>query len=179
MNYVQLYFPQICSDILDLEKNGFRQNDSIWIFSSSKPITEINQQLILKKLNIFCSQWHSHQLKVLANTLILLDHFIVVIVQESTGLISGCSKDSLFKQIISLEKEFTLSLLNPLNLFFYNLLLKNIEVYSLNEIKQNGLSKEKLNDLLFFDNTIKSISNLSSNWIIPFPASQVYKNLFI
>ncbi|MCX8473813.1 MAG: hypothetical protein ORN85_09200, partial [Sediminibacterium sp.] len=112
MNYVQLYFPQICSDILDLEKNGFRQNDSIWIFSSSKPITEINQQLILKKLNIFCSQWHSHQLKVLANTLILLDHFIVVIVQESTGLISGCSKDSLFKQIISLEKEFTLSLLN-------------------------------------------------------------------
>ncbi len=179
MNNLNSNFPLVYQELLNLERSGFNKNDAVWVFASPKPITNKDEQLILLKLNNFIAEWYSHQFKVTAKSFIFFQQFIVMVAQEINEPISGCSKDSLFKQIIAIEKEFSMSFLNPLNLFFYHPLKQVIEIYDMNECKQNPIIKDTLKEYLYFDNTVKTLSGLCSNWLIPFHTSQVFKNLFI
>ena len=82
------------------------------------------------------------------------DHFVVVAVDESNTLASGCSIDALQRIIQDLEKDLSMSLMNRLNV--YCQIDNSIKCIASSQLK-NNVSE----NTLFYDFTISNKSDLT------------------
>lgn len=66
----------------------------VWIYKSNRVMTETEQSLISKELDDFIPGWASHGNQLFGAAEIVHDWFVVLVVDESKSMASGCSIDS-------------------------------------------------------------------------------------
>ena len=131
----------------------------IWVYSSKIPLEDKEKRYIIKHISDHLQNWSAHKVPLTAGVKILEDYFIVVALDESKNLASGCSIDTLQNKIQEIEEELSVSLLSRLNIFCrIEDIIKCIASYKLGE----GIDK----DTLFYDLTIQKKGDLSS-WLKP------------
>lgn len=142
--------------------NTLPPHSRIWIYQSNREFTSSEVELIKIKSEEFAAQWTSHDQLMKACIEIFHNRFIVVCVDEKTAPASGCGIDKSVKFIQQLEKDFSISLLDRMNVAFR----KEGKIYSspIAELKNLGATT-------VFNNLVATKEELEKNWEVPLEQS--------
>jgi len=135
--------------------NTIPEESRIWIYAAEQKLTNEQESYILQSISDHIKNWEAHKVPLTAGVAILENHFIVVALDESKNLASGCSIDTLQKLIQHLEKDLSISLLNRLNIFCKI----EDEILCVPSFKLESIAKS---NTLFYDLTIQKKSELHS-----------------
>ncbi|MGY8950207.1 MAG: ABC transporter ATPase, partial [Flavobacteriales bacterium] len=97
--------------------NNLPEDARIWIYASETSLNSNQQKEIINILSDHLEGWNAHKVPLTAGVTILENHFIVVALDENKNGASGCSIDTLQQKVQEIEKEFSISLMNRLNVF--------------------------------------------------------------
>lgn len=146
---------------------NYSDNSKIWIFAPEKKLGVQETKLLQTKLEDFAINWVSHQNKLKATGFVLYDYFAILVVDNSLYPASGCSMDTLFRFISTLNIEFETDFLNR-KLFQYLDKNENLQIITQDELVPALASGAITPETNFFDNLITTLTELKSNWIKPF-----------
>ena len=141
----------------------------IWIYQAERPITEQERELIMERTKDFVKNWSAHGVALTGSYCIRHDQFLIIAVDESVHLPSGCSIDASVSLVRLLENELRISFLDRSRVAIKS--EDKIYLKAFNELKESVHSGSiKENDLVF-DNTIQRMDELDSRWIVPVQTS--------
>ena len=135
--------------------NIIPEESRIWIYAAEYKLTNDQENYILNHISNHLQNWEAHKVPLTAGVTILENYFIVVALDDSQYGASGCSIDTLQKLIQNLEKYFSISLLNRLNVFCKI----EDEILCIPSFKLESIAKA---NTLFYDLTIQKKSELHS-----------------
>ena len=138
-------------------------SSKIWIYKSNRELTSSEQAFIREELNLFIPQWASHGNQLFGGAEILENWFVVLAVDETQSMASGCSIDTSVQFIKALGKE--------LNVDFFDRMHVLIE---------NGNGKEQIHfsDIGKYPNSkiynplVTNLADFKRSWLIPVKESQ-------
>ena len=132
----------------------------VWLWSSPRILSTEQQEIISSRLGSFVTQWTSHHVALKARACTMLDHFVIVGLDESASTsASGCSIDSLTHAIQAMSKDLDLDLQDRTTFFF--LIDGKVEPMPMTQI--DGVTP----DTHVVDTLVKSKKDLQENWIKP------------
>ncbi len=151
----------------------------IWIYQSDKPIEGDTKEKIKQLTDRFLSQWAAHGQDLLASSEIRENHFLIIAADEKFNAASGCSIDSQFRFIQEIGVQFGIDFFQRSNLAFE----KNgsILLVDMKQIKSEIESGKISSNDTFFNNNVKTLAELSTDWKVKineswlkryFPASE-------
>lgn len=145
--------------------NKLSDSASIWIFQSDALLKEEDKKIIQNKLGEFIPGWAAHGVDLKADFDILHDYFVVVGVDERQAGASGCSKDSLTKEIQIIGNDLRIDFFNRLNIAHRN---ENgiIEISPLATIKEGLNTGSIQGHTVIFNNLVQLKSELKTEWEI-------------
>ncbi len=92
----------------------------VWVFGSSKPLSERESSLLLARVDEFLAQWKAHGDPLTAARMFSSARFLTIAVNPDTAHASGCSIDGLFHTLKDLELQIGTSLLDRTLVFYYD-----------------------------------------------------------
>jgi len=145
--------------------SSFSPQSRIWIYQSNRMLTEKESLIAEKILQSFTNKWSSHGKVVSGKGLVILNHFILLIADESSFEVSGCSTDSSVRLMKDIEKELNINLFDRQTLAFYiGGKIINMPLSHLNESFEKGIVTSQT---LYFNNVIGRLEELYNKWLIP------------
>lgn len=137
----------------------------IWIYQSNRKLTEVEMDLIQKKLTAFCEQWAAHGAPIKSSIKIFHDQFIVLAADESFNAASGCSIDSTVRVFQELEAKIGCTLFDRTQIAF----LENgtVKLYSQKRLKELFSSGILNKSSLAFNNVVAVKSDIRDKWLVP------------
>lgn len=155
--------------------NQLPDSSRIWIYQSSRILTDAEVSVIKSAGEKFVTEWTAHNQTLHAGFEIFHNLFLILAVDEKQNDASGCSIDKSVYFIRQVESDFKISLLDRFNIA-YN---KNdaVEVKPINDFLK-FYNEEKLSAILpVFNNLIQTKGELSTNWKIPLSKSWLVSKL--
>ncbi|HZE84353.1 MAG TPA: hypothetical protein VE035_08585 [Puia sp.] len=143
----------------------FAGDSRVWIYQGNRAFNETEASLLQGMMDEFVKGWNSHGTPVKGFGGLFFGQFIVLMADESATGVSGCSTDSSVRLIKEIEKRFGVMLFDRVSLAF--LMKDKIQLLPLSKVKaalETGLLDE---DTPYFNNTVLTLSELGSKWIIP------------
>jgi len=148
-----------------IEFKDMPAHSRVWIYQSDKEFSSSEAEQIKNKSNVFVAQWTSHDQLMKACIEIFHNHFIVVCVDEKTAPASGCGIDKSVKFIQQLEKDFSVSLMDRMNVAYKAPTLKGeIQICNISELKSKNASS-------VFNNLVQTKEELEKSWEVPIEKS--------
>ncbi len=145
------------------------EESRIWIYQSNRTLSPAEIIEIEAKIKGFLISWTAHGSDLQASFLIKYNRFIVISLNESFNIATGCSIDSSVRFIQELEKLYDVSLLDKMNVSYrhgefiaYKPLIEFKKM-----IKNRSISKKTI----VFNNLINSKSEFLNNWEVPIEES--------
>lgn len=129
----------------------------VWIYQSQTLISKAVQKEIQVKLDDFVRQWAAHKVQLYGESTILENYFIVLAVDETMTIASGCSIDSSVHFIKELAKEYQLNLFDRLHVLIEENGEKKIIHFS--DIKNHS-------GATFFDPMVATLGDFRARWEI-------------
>ena len=136
----------------------------IWIYQADRELTDKEEEKITSLAKEFVNGWTAHDQELRAGFEIRYHLFLILMIDGSHALASGCSIDKSIHFIQKLEKEFSISLLDR-------------QIFALREeskirlIKRKEferiIEKEISIDTIVFNNLIQIKKELETKWEIP------------
>lgn len=163
---------------IDLKEHipaDFNDNSRVWIYQSNRLFTLAEVFEIEKMLEEFVSGWQSHGTPVKGYANLFFGQFIIIMADETTTGVSGCSTDSSVRVIKTIEQEFGVNMFDRLNLAF--LVKDKVQLLPLSQV-QYGLENKFISpDTIYFNNTVDTKAALIESWMIPIKKSWLAKKL--
>ena len=149
--------------IVDFDKIA---NDSrIWIFQSNRIFSNSEFEFLLKSISLFLNSWTAHGSQLNASFKIEYNTFIIIALDEKNSNATGCSIDKLVNFMKQIENEFSVRLLDRLDISY--ILNDEIIIDRLHDFKNKILTKKIDKNTIVFNNLIKLKNDLVENWKIP------------
>ena len=152
-------------DLQEILPADFHPQSKVWIYQSSR-LFGMSEAFELEELfEQFLKGWMSHGAPVKGYINLFYGQFIVLIADETSTKVGGCSTDTSIHFIKDLEQKFKIDLLNRQNLAFY--IKDRVQILplpQLNHALDNGFIS---GDTLYFNNLVATKEELINNWLIP------------
>lgn len=103
-----------------MDINQLSDHARVWIFGADRALSAQEQSSIRETLVHFLANWSAHKVPLAATGDIVSDRFVIVALDETQSSASGCSIDTLFRQVSELERNHGLRLLDSSLLFYAN-----------------------------------------------------------
>ena len=143
---------------------GFHSTSRVWIYQSSR-LFSLQEALQLEDiLKQFTADWHSHGTKVKGHADLLFGQFIVLMADETTAGVSGCSTDSSVRLIKEMEKLFNVNLFDRQLLAF--IVKEKVQTIPLNQLQYAVDNQFITPESLYFNNLVQTKEELEKDWII-------------
>lgn len=153
----------------DLLPGEFHESSRVWIYQSNRLFTLSEVLLLEDELKLFADNWQSHGEPVKGFATLFFGQFIVLIADETSISVGGCSTDASVRLIKSMESRFQVNLFDRQSLaFVVNDKIQLLPYTQLIYALENGFLEA---DTLYFNNTIQTKADLTNNWIIPLKES--------
>lgn len=134
----------------------------IWVFQSSKELSEQWVLLISKQLESFLKVWAAHGKDLYATFEIRYNRFIIIAVDESMEGASGCSIDKMMQEIQMIDLKFNLNLLQRMKVAFRDCEeIKEVTVNEFSAMMKTGVVNE---NTIVFNNVVQTVAELKTNW---------------
>lgn len=137
-------------------------NSRIWIYQAPRKLEETEQQNIKAELESFVNNWESHGSKVNASYTILYDLFVILSVDETSTIASGCSIDKSVHIIEKIAQNLNVDFFNRMNIAYINdgeIVIDTLKGFK--KLISEGLINK---DTIVFDNTITSKHQMVEGW---------------
>lgn len=137
----------------------------IWIFGISPALDARKRTRLLSAVDAFLDGWTAHGQPIVAARDVLHDSFLVIAVDRESET-SGCSVDRMFGLLQQLERELSISVLDP-NRIFCRTANGSVETLSRADFRKAGKA-----DTVVFDTIAERLSAVrSGGWQTPAGAS--------
>jgi hypothetical protein len=136
-----------------VEFNQLPNHARFWMFTSNRFLTQEEIVSLNNELSLFIQKWTAHKQDLNASFSLIDDAILVVGVDESQTGASGCSIDSMTKEITRLAQQMNIDWLNR-----FSIIIKSSEgnsAINANELKQL-FSDGKINELTLVSNSLLS-----------------------
>ena len=90
----------------------------VWIFAAERSLTELEQVQLLSEVDRFIDHWSAHDMPLTAGRELRYDRFLFVAVDQRKAGPSGCSIDTLVRQMKVLEQDLGVELVNHTPVLF-------------------------------------------------------------
>ncbi|MFM7645081.1 MAG: hypothetical protein ACKO41_00040 [Sphingomonadales bacterium] len=153
----------------------FAASARVWIYQATRLFSLAEALAIEERLDQFTAQWQSHGQPVNGKGFLFFGQFIVLLADESTTMVSGCSTDSSVALIRKLEQEFATPLLDRTQLaFVVNNKIERLPLAQIDYALKKGFIDSQT---LYFNNSVTTKAELENNWIVPVAKSWLAKKL--
>jgi hypothetical protein len=133
---------------------SFSSDSKVWIFQSNRNFTYQEIDFIQSELTLFLSHWNAHGKDLLADFLIIENNFIVVAVDETKSLVSGCSIDKLVHQIKKIGIDLKINFFNRLSVLIKkDDELKRIQFSDLKDYEDWSIFNTSITEIIVFRNS--------------------------
>lgn len=151
-------------------------DSKVWMYQSSTPIDKNIQIQLEADLASFSSQWIAHGQKLQAFTAVYHHQFVCFIVDQSAQGATGCSIDTSVRFMQQMEQKYDLQFFDRMATAYVDRQgeIQTTLLSKLSALKSAGIIDE---ETLVFNNTIQTLSELRTKWLIP--ASQSWHMRFL
>jgi len=138
-------------------------NSRIWIYQSSRALTQEEQSILKLETEAFLTQWTAHGQTLRAGLQMAFDRFLIIGANEEVNEASGCSIDKSVGFIRHLEQRFHIDLLNRSKVAYR--LDGQVYVMDFRDFK-TSLSNNGIPDRAeVFNNAVQFKRDLDNGWI--------------
>ncbi len=138
-------------------------SSKVWVYKSNRELTVPEQTFILKELDIFIPQWVSHGNQLFGGAEVVENWFVVLAVDETQSMASGCSIDTSVQFMKAVGKELNVDFFDRMQVLIDNAGEK--EQVHFSEIGDHKEAK-------IYNPLISTLAEFNSNWLIPVKESQ-------
>ena len=137
----------------------------IWIYQANREFSAKELEEIKITSDLFIEQWTSHNNRMNACIEILYHRFIVIVADETTAPASGCGIDKSVHFIQQLEKEYSVSLFDRMQVAYKK---ENvIQSCSLQQFEQLIAEGNINENTIVFNNLITTKQEMETAWEVP------------
>lgn len=141
---------------------SFPSNSKVWVFQSSRPLTESDFETIKKYTDTFLENWDSHGKIVKSDYTILHNLFLVFFVDEDGDRLCGSAPGKLIRVIKELEQDLQIELMNRMNLAYLN--NGQAQVVQMNDFTKLIQDGKVDASTIVFDNTVSTKELFDTKW---------------
>lgn len=145
-----------------VEFDELSDNSRVWVYQSDRNLDDNLAKVVESSGREFCENWEAHGQPLRSSVKVLHNQFIVISVDESFNMATGCSIDKSVDLVRKLEGSLNLSLFDRTNIAF----LKDGEVFlsPMNGIK-NEISAGVIDqNTVTFNNLVQNVGELKEKW---------------
>lgn len=150
-------------------------NSRVWIYQSNRKFSEEEVETIQDKTEKFLTQWTAHGANLEAGYEVKYNRFIVFGLNQENASASGCSIDASVHFIQQLEQEFSIDLLDKMNVTFYT--GDYIAHKTLADFRKMAKAKSVSPNTVVFNNLVNTKEEYLENWEVP--AKESWHNRFL
>lgn len=137
----------------------------LWVYQTNRDLSDEECQELFKAAQKFADSWLSHGQTVKASALVIYNRFLVLLADEQTAQVSGCSIDSSVAFVREMETKLGLDFFDRRKVVFVQDEQSNVtnclDFGDLAEWKAQG----KISDnSLIFNNLVNSKKAFEDNW---------------
>ncbi len=152
-------------DVSALLPSGFSDDSRVWVYQSSRPLSEKEELEINEQLHHFYTQWQAHGAPVKGWARLLFRRFIVMMADETDVAVSGCSTDSSVRVVKSIERQYDIRLFDRLSITF--LVKGQPEALPMGQV-QYAIDKGYIGaETLLFNNLVATKKEMEERWLVP------------
>jgi hypothetical protein len=148
----------------------FPPDSKVWIYVSSRELTDVESADINLALAHFTKEWVAHGSDLRGAGAVRYSRFIILMVDETHAGASGCSIDKSVHFLKELEQEYGITLFNRL-LFSWLDNNNKVNVAPLSEIRKLYEEGKIMDSTLVFNNAITNRKDLDEKWLAPLSQS--------
>jgi hypothetical protein len=153
----------------------FADTSRVWIYQCSRLFLLSEALQVEEMLEQFVTGWKSHGDEVKGYANLFFGQFIVMMADETSTGVSGCSTDSSVRLVKEIGQQFNVQLFDRQSLAF---LIKNkIQLLPLSQLNYAVENNFIDGDTMYFNNTVQSKKDLLNQWIIPVKQSWLAKRI--
>jgi len=141
----------------------------VWIYQSNRTLSPKEITEIELKIKNFLISWTAHGSDLETSFIIKYSRFIIISLNESFNMATGCSIDSSVRFIQELEKQYSISLLDKMNVSYRH--GEFIAYKPLIEFKKMIKNRSISKNTIVFNNLINNKSEFLNNWEVPIEES--------
>jgi len=157
--------------------NNLSDHSKIWVYCFHETLTEFQLNEIRSKIETFTQNWTAHNNQLTAKGCLLLNHLIVLAVDEEKSSASGCSIDKSIHFLKTLMLDYNIDLFNRNLMAIYT--NNNVSFIELSTLKAMLANNQMDAGQLYFDNTIHTLGLLRTKWLKPLHESWFYSQVSI
>jgi hypothetical protein len=151
--------------MINLSNIQFPEHSRVWIYQADRKLSFDEQVKLMDDGAAFVKQWTAHGAELMAGFFVILDHFVVIVLDEKVESASGCSIDKSMRLILDFQKELNVNFTNRLISALY--INNEVVLYPYNEVK-NALESGKISgETMVFDNSTQDLETLKTSWLKP------------
>lgn len=154
---------------------SFSPDSRVWIYQSNRPFNNDEAIQIEKTMKGFVDGWMSHSVKVKGAAYLFFNQFIILMADERTTGVGGCSTDSSVRMIKEIEKRFGVNMFDRTTLGF--VLKEKIQLLPMNQLQYAIDNSSISSDTLYFNNLVQTKEELEKDWIITVKESWLMKKI--
>ena len=149
--------------------SDFHDNSRVWIYQSNR-LFSIGEALELEEIfEDFVKNWNSHGAKVKGYVNLFFGQFIIIMADETSSGVSGCSTDSSVRMIKNIEQRYKVNMFDRQLLAF--VIKERIQMLPLVQLKHAVENNFITPETLYFNNPVLTKKALLEKWIIPVKVS--------
>ena len=151
------------------------ETSRIWIYQCSRSFSQEELEEVKESLNAFIEQWTAHGSDLKAGYEIRYKRFIILALDQSKTLASGCSIDASVHFIQQLEKKYEVELLDKMNVSYKQ--GDFIAYKPLADFKKMAKQKAVSKNTIVFNNLVTNKGEYIEHWEVP--ASESWHSRFV
>lgn len=137
----------------------------VWVYQSSRMFSLSESLQIETLLEEFVNSWQTHGAPVKGYANLFFGQFIMLMADQRTTGVSGCSTDSSVRLIKTIESQYGVNMFDRTTLAF--LVKDKIQLLPMNQL-QYAAANDFINaETIYFNNLVDTKEAFASNWLIP------------
>lgn len=141
-------------------------NSRLWIYQSNRLLSDTEVEEIQSEIDQFVNSWEAHGTRLNAAGSVINSCFIVLAVDESGQVATGCSIDKSVALVKSLQEKFNIDLMDRLNISYVNE-AGEIVFAKMAEFQQLVKAGQVNGETIVFNNMVQNLGEFATSWKVP------------
>lgn len=141
------------------------ETSRVWIYQANRSFTEAELEDIKSRLDIFIENWTAHGSDLQAGYIVKYKRFIILGLNQSLNMATGCSIDASVHFIQQLEKDYNVDLMDKMNVSYKQGAF--VAHKTLSDFRKMAKDKAVSKKTIVFNNLVSTIAEFNENWEVP------------
>lgn len=148
-----------------VEFNELSDSAKVWIYQANRSFTEEEVEQIKERSKDFIAQWTAHGANLKASFELRYKRFLIIALDQEFNVASGCSIDASVRFIQQLEKDYSVDLLDKMNVSYRQ--GDYIAYKPLSDFKKMAKQRAVSQNTIVFNNLVTNKEEYQNYWEVP------------